>query len=245
MPKVELVYDGDCPNVEAARAQLLKAFAAAQMPPRWREWRGDAEDCPVHVKGFGSPTILVDGLDVAADPDNGGACCRLYAQEDGSARGVPSVESISGALLLNRAAAGGGSGGGGSWRSNLALLPGIGLALLPNLTCPACWPAYAGFLSAIGLGFLVQTTYLLPLTAFFLAVAVAALAFRARTRRGYRPFLLGTVGALIVLIGKFHFASDPAMYAGLTLLITASTWNSWPLRQAAADCPACANPATS
>lgn len=27
------------------------------------------------------------------------------------------------------------------WRGHLAVLPGIGVALLPKLTCPACWPA--------------------------------------------------------------------------------------------------------
>jgi len=33
----------------------------------------------------------------------------------------------------------------------LTSLPGIGAALLPNATCPACWPVYAGILSSLGL----------------------------------------------------------------------------------------------
>ena len=79
------------------------------------------------------------------------------------------------------------------------------------------------------------------LTAVFLAIAVGALAYRARRRRGYLPFALGVVAAAVVLIGKFTFESDPAMYAGLAILIGASLWNTWPRRAAPAACPACAD----
>src|SRR3954462_8565336 len=37
-----------------------------------------------------------------------------------------------------------------------AALPGIGFSLLPKMLCPACWPAYAGIVSALGLGFLIS-----------------------------------------------------------------------------------------
>jgi hypothetical protein len=55
-----------------------------------------------------------------------------------------------------------------TWKQNLLAVPGIGLSLLPKVACPACWPAYAGLLSSLGLGFLVSTAYLLPMTAAFL-----------------------------------------------------------------------------
>lgn len=126
---------------------------------------------------------------------------------------------------------------GRSWKLNFAMLPGIGAAVLPKVACPACWPAYAGFLSSIGLGFLVGTAYLLPLTALFLAIAVFALAFRARRRNGYGPFVVGAAASAVVLIGKFSFESNPAMYAGLALLIVASVWNSWPLKRLTPGCP--------
>jgi hypothetical protein len=60
-------------------------------------------------------------------------------------------------------------------KRNLLAMPGIGMALLPKLACPACWPAYAGLLSTLGVGFLGSTKYLLPLTATFLFVAVGCL----------------------------------------------------------------------
>ena len=116
-----------------------------------------------------------------------------------------------------------------TWKQNLLAAPGIGLSLLPKIACPACWPAYAGLLSSIGLGFLVPNrTYLLPLTVAFLLIAVGTLAFRARRRRGYVPFALGVLAASLILLGKFSLASNSVLYAGLGLLILASVWNSWP-----------------
>jgi hypothetical protein len=98
MAEVELVYDRDCPNVPEARAQLRRAFASAELGGVWREWCTDDDAAPAHVRGYGSPTILVDGRDVAADEPAAGTCCRLYTQADGSMRGVPAVDAILAAL---------------------------------------------------------------------------------------------------------------------------------------------------
>lgn len=237
MLTAELIYFPGCPNAEEARAQLVKAFVEARLTPRWCEYRTDDPDLPEHAYGFGSPTILVNGRDVTgAAPADSAEACRLYTDETGQRSGIPSLGSIAAALT----AAQGAHGPIRPWRRNLALLPGFGFALLPKLVCPACWPAYAGILGSLGLGFLVGTTWLLPLTAVFLAVAVGALAYRARERRGLRPFSLGMVAAGLVLAGKFAFDSKPAMYGGLALLVTASIWNTWPVREpSGASCPAC------
>lgn len=91
----------------------------------------------------------------------------------------------------------------------------------------------------MGLGFLVNTAYLLPLTAVFLTIAVGALAFRARRRRGCMPFAVGIAASTVVLVGKFTFESAPAMYAGLALLVAASVWNSWPRKPSVPICSSC------
>ena len=98
MPTVEFIYDVDCPNVEKARQQLQQAIDATNMDPVWQEWDRDAEDAPEYVQGYGSPTILVDGQDVAGLPPSADAnCCRVYNTEEGVA-GVPSLEMITAAL---------------------------------------------------------------------------------------------------------------------------------------------------
>lgn len=121
----------------------------------------------------------------------------------------------------------------------LSALPAIGIAVLPKLTCAACWPIYSGLLGSLGLGFVNYTPYLFPLTVFFLALSLAALAYRARSRWGYRPFFLGLPAAAMVIVGKFVFDSDMALYSGAALLAGMSLWNSSP-KSLSGSCPVCA-----
>lgn len=240
--QVELVYEKTCPNIAAARTQLLRAFAQAKITPRWQEWEVSSADAPAHVHGFGSPTILVDGTDVSGGASEGDDyCCRVYANSEVGNKGVPALADIVRAL---QTAQPGDKPRSGSRLAGLSLggapLPAVGVALLPKLTCPACWPAYAGALSAMGIGFFNYTAYLLPLTIAFLAIVIASLAYRARQRHGYKPLGLGLVAAAILVTGKFAYDSDSIMYLGLGVLIVASLWNSWPkARGLDGDCPAC------
>jgi hypothetical protein len=119
--------------------------------------------------------------------------------------------------------------------------PGVVVSLLPKFACPVCAAASLGVLSSLGLGYLLSARYLLPLTAALLALALAALAFKARTRHGYGPFLVGVSAAAGVLLSKFVWESNPTMYAALGLLMVSSVWNAWPRRSARvlAACPAC------
>jgi hypothetical protein len=101
-----------------------------------------------------------------------------------------------------------------------------------------CWPAYAGVLSTLGLGFLVSERYFFAVSAAFLLLAVAALGFRASERRGYGPAILGLLAVVLILAGKFGLDSMPLMYSGVGLLLFSSVWNSFP-RRAATSCPKC------
>ena len=65
MTTIELIYDSDCPNVEDTRVQLRGVCAQAGLDPRWREWNRSSPDSPSYARHFGSPTVLVDGKDVA------------------------------------------------------------------------------------------------------------------------------------------------------------------------------------
>ena len=95
MMRVELIYDTGCPNVQRARKAMLVGFSRAGLQPSWNEWDRKSPESPGYVREYGSPTILVDGRDVAGvAPSNGGSSCRLYRNGSGSFQGAPSAELI-------------------------------------------------------------------------------------------------------------------------------------------------------
>lgn len=235
MPKIEFLYDRDCPNVDDARRQLRLALERCGLAGGWIEWERNNLDSPAYARQYGSPTILVDGQDVAGEsPSDDVPSCRVYTNGSGRNRGVPDADLITAALSRRRDDRTADTAA--PKRTNLAtLLPAVGTALLPKLTCPACWPAYAGLLSAMGLGFIDYTAWLLPATLLFLIITLITLA--RRPRRGYAPLVLGVLAGALVLIGKFGFDSDSVTYAGVALLVAASAWNAWPTHASA--CPSC------
>lgn len=237
MIQVEVFYEETCPNVVGTRTNLIRAFSSAGLVPRWREYRLGAPDAPPYAQGYGSPTILVNGRDLEAREPDEHPACRLYAEG-----GVPRVELIERALL---AATGGGlptepnTFRPGGWRGAAGVLPGVGIALLPKVACPLCWPAYAGVLSTLGLSFLMEDRWLLPISALLLLAAVSALAWRAKRRRGYRPFAIGALAAVVVLVSKFALEAPGLMYAGVAALLGAALWNAWPIRNRTRACTSC------
>ena len=244
MADVVLLYQLSCPNVPSARANLMRAFSKASVPASWRELDLDAAETPGAWRGFGSPTVLVDGKDVGGGEPQTGATCRLY-DDGGRTAGAPSVEAIAALLTAAppyavRTDASGTPGNPRSVGSVFAAVPGVLIALLPKGMCPACWPAYAAVLSALGLGFLMQDRYLLPLTIVFLALATLALTYRARVRRGFGPAIAGGLAGVVLLVGKFVLEMPMVAYAGIAAFTVAAVWNAWPIRRA--SCPACIPP---
>ena len=112
-------------------------------------------------------------------------------------------------------------------------IPAAALAALP--LCPACYPVYAGILSALGLSALSNTMVQSLLTVLFLVVANAALLYRARSRRGYGPFALGAAASVVLVFSKFIMGSDSITYAGVGVLVIAGLWNVWPKPNAACE----------
>lgn len=219
--KVELIYDADCPNVKEAREQLRRALTELGIFSRWQEWDRGCSASPNYVRSYGSPTILVNGQDVAnATPSAGADSCRIYKDKNGQTKGVPPVELIKDSLArsaFNKRPS--------HLAGFLAVFPVIGTVLVPGLTCPACWPAYTALLSSLGLGFVNYTPYLLPLTVLFLALALSLLGYRAKKSQKKVPFVLGLVAASMILTGRFLFVSNFAFYGGIALLIFASIWD--------------------
>ena len=96
MPRALLLYFPECPHVDAARAQLGRAFAALGLPPDWSEVDVTRADAPPALRAWASPTILVDGRDVVGAAPGAASACRLYP--DSEERGAPPLERILAAL---------------------------------------------------------------------------------------------------------------------------------------------------
>jgi hypothetical protein len=129
-------------------------------------------------------------------------------------------------------------------RQFLAAVPAVSIALLSHVgVCPACWPLIGGLMSSLGLTFLVESQYLLPLMIGCLVVAIAALGWGAR--RNYWPLILGVVASGAILIGKFALDASPVTVGGAGLLIGAYLWSFWLRRPSkASSCQSCCAPAT-
>jgi len=116
-------------------------------------------------------------------------------------------------------------------KAGLSTIPAILIAMAPQVFCPACWPAYAGILSSLGIGFVNYTPYLLPATITLLLVALTAFAYGANKRRGYGPLIAGFVSSVLIVVGKFYLEMDMVLYSGAIVLMSASIWNAWPLEK--------------
>lgn len=105
-PRIDLVYFAGCPNVDAARVAIREALRDAPAVSVWQEWDRDDPATPETLPVHGSPTVLVDGRDVAPAAEDAG-CCRVYAGREGLTR-APSPDMIRSAL---QAACANGEGG--------------------------------------------------------------------------------------------------------------------------------------
>lgn len=228
---VEFIYDKDCPHIEETRAQLLKAFTQAKLPAKWLEWDRNSEASPNYVRRYGSPTILINGEECVGAKPSDENCCRLYVDGENKLQKAPTVATL---LAAFKAANSNNSNTKNSkrfsWKGLLVTLPSIFIAILPKLTCPLCWPAYAGLLSSLGIPFANYTTYLLPFTLLFLLIALFALRFRAKQRHGYLPLYFGVIATLVIIVGKFMLHHNILLYVGVVILVVTSLWNSWPKR---------------
>jgi hypothetical protein len=90
-PTIDLIFFDSCPHVDAARANLRAALAAAGLAPAWHERNQTDPALASEWRRFPSPTVLVNSVDVAGPSTaSGSACC---------AAGAPTVAMIRSALL--------------------------------------------------------------------------------------------------------------------------------------------------
>jgi hypothetical protein len=87
--------------VERARAVLTAACREAEVPAVWTEWNSEDPACPSRARNLGSPSILVNGEDVAPGPHpwtrrepNAGPRCRVYRDGDAIVRAPPKARIV-------------------------------------------------------------------------------------------------------------------------------------------------------
>ncbi|GAB2446997.1 hypothetical protein GCM10027062_30630 [Nocardioides hungaricus] len=96
---ITLLYFDDCPNWQVAD-QRLAAIAAERIDVTVTHRRVETLEDAERVGFRGSPSILVDGVDLFAEPGaEVGLSCRVYGTPDGLA-GAPTTDQLRAALTV-------------------------------------------------------------------------------------------------------------------------------------------------
>ena len=91
--KIQLLYFVGCPHVDETRRALLSALGACAITDaEVEELDVEAPATPPELRHWGSPTILIDGVDLAGETAPTGLTCRLYP--GGRVGGVPPRQLI-------------------------------------------------------------------------------------------------------------------------------------------------------
>ncbi len=75
---IELLYFEGCPNYKPALAELEAALQALGMDEPITLLEREGESLPDYARGYGSPTVLVDGKDLFGEKPGDLLCCRFY-----------------------------------------------------------------------------------------------------------------------------------------------------------------------
>jgi hypothetical protein len=101
-PRVEFLWWSGCPSWERGIAELRAAMEEAGLDPETIELRQVETEEDVARESFpGSPTIRVDGIDVAEAGGTAGSplTCRVYRRRDGRPSPLPDPEDVRAALV--------------------------------------------------------------------------------------------------------------------------------------------------
>ncbi len=107
------------------------------------------------------------------------------------------------------------------WQNHIDKI-GIGGSLFSALCCLG-FPALLSFLSAIGVGFLIQDIILLPLLGIFLVITLWGLYVGMRRHGQPYALLLGTISSVVLFV--FLFIHPIVAYLGVAGLVLAGILN--------------------
>ncbi|MCA0374676.1 MAG: hypothetical protein LCH84_03335 [Gemmatimonadetes bacterium] len=92
--RIDFLYFEGCPHAAPARQRLQEALATVGAAPHWSEWDTGSSSTPEALRGYASPTILVNGVDVEQKARTSGAGCAVG--------GGPSMDALCAALAAVR-----------------------------------------------------------------------------------------------------------------------------------------------
>jgi hypothetical protein len=101
MPSIEFLYYEDCPSHHRALALLREVAAHERVNAPITVIQVHTDDEARRYGFFGSPTIRIDGMDIAPLPDGvtqPGLSCRAYRTTDGRISPLPPAELLAAAL---------------------------------------------------------------------------------------------------------------------------------------------------
>jgi copper chaperone CopZ len=233
--KIQLLYFNGCPNLEPARAALREAVAAERLDASIDEIDVEANDAPEWARGWGSPTILIDGKELTGATRSTGSSCRLYRG------GAPTVDEIRARLTAARRDAVSSSG-----RATLSMLGAITAALAASACCLV--PAVLAVVGLSGAGF---GAALAPYRMYFLLATGVALgvgfwlvyrrqkdACGCEAPRGRRAarIALWITAAITALVAAYPLLGDGSATAGAADAPAAATLR---LKVSGMDCADC------
>lgn len=223
MKKIKLIYFDGCPNVEKTKQTLKEAGIS------FEEIKQDELSNEDHFKSYSSPTILDGDIIIfGAKTAAGGGGCSLE---------IPTVEE----LMAKLGVQGNFSVARKAHSGLLSAIGSLGSAITVGL-CPICIPAFGAFLSAIGLGFLVNESILYPVLLIFLSTTIGGLFWSYRKEHGnIFPLILGILSGTAIYIGRYIYLgaliNQVLMYGGIVGIIGVSLLNLKLRKQRA--CPSC------
>jgi len=96
---------------------------------------------------------------------------------------------------------------------------GSGLGSFFSIGCPVCVPAVGALFSSIGLGIMLNMTFLKSLTLLLLGIGLFGLYFNAQKHKRQTFLVAGIAASFAVFAARYLWESTPVMYLGAAILL--------------------------
>ena len=100
------------------------------------------------------------------------------------------------------------------------------LAAALGIFCPVCWPAAGALLASIGLGFLVNLQFIIPVLFIFLAIAWFGMYKNYKENHHHlMPLVVSVISGLFIPGGRYVLMNLTVSNIAIGLFIGAALWN--------------------